>query len=232
MPDRHVYYPTRRKEVTEAITGCKLMNIYMIEKGTLKQQEKLVFSSGDSYIVDDDKIIWLWHGKNASPDERGSAAAHAKKMDDERGGKPKVIAIDQDDFTADARRFKALCGEHGGLIIVDKDLAESFLTKVEKRSMPPVLFKISSEEFGGDINAMESVQVPAKKENLDSDDVMVLWVHDANTTYVWTGKNSNVKERVVARRVAMNVEKEFPGDQKEVFIEEGEEPLEFWTYLK
>nr|MDO8118230.1 hypothetical protein [Candidatus Sigynarchaeota archaeon] len=203
----------------------------MVNKGELQEIDKLIFSSGDSYVVDEGNTIWLWHGKNASPDEKATAAVSAKKMDDERGGKPKVIAIDQGDFTPHARRFKELCSENGGLKIMDKNIAESFLTHFTKASIPPVMFKVSSEEYGGDINAMEYVQVPAKKENLDSDDVMVLYVYDANTCFIWIGKGANVKERVVARRVAMNFEKDLPGDQKEVFMEEGEEVPDFWKYL-
>lgn len=208
------------------------MKIYMIEGGKEKEIPGLVFTTGDSYIVDNDDIIWIWHGKNASVDEKATAAAIAKKIDDSRGGKPKVIAIDQGDETADHARFKALCGELGGLKIVDKDIAESFLRKVVKEHQPPALFKISSEEAGGNINAVEFVQVPAKKENLDPDDCFVLWVPEINTTFIWVGEQSNVKERVLAGQLARKFDKDTPGVQKEVFVDQGKEPSNFLKFLK
>jgi len=209
-----------------------IMKIYMIEKGVEKEIPGLVFTTGDSYIVDNDSIIWIWHGKNASVDEKGAAAAIAKKMDDARGGKPKVIAIDQEDNTPDHKKFKELCAEQGGLKIVDKDLAETFLKKVVKEHQPPALFKISSEEAGGNINAVEFVQVPLKKESLDPDDCMVLWVPEINTSFIWVGDQSNVKERVLAGQLARKFDKDTPGVQKEVFVDQGKEPANFMKFLK
>jgi hypothetical protein len=208
------------------------MKIYMVEKGTEKVIPGLVFTTGDSYIVDNGDIIWIWHGKNASVDEKGSAAAIAKKIDDSRGGKPKVIAIDQEDDTPDHKKFRVICSEQGGLKIVDKDLAESFLKKVVKAHQPPALFKVSSEEAGGNINAVEFVQVPAKKENLDPDDCMVLWVPEINTTFIWVGDQSNVKERVLAGQLARKFDKDTPGIQREIFVDQNKEPANFLKFLK
>ncbi|MHA1715595.1 MAG: hypothetical protein ACTSXP_08110, partial [Promethearchaeota archaeon] len=199
------------------------MKIYMINKGELQEIDKLIFSSGDSYIVDDGSKIWLWHGKNASVDEKETAAVTAKKLDDERGGRAKIITVEQGEFSADARRFKAFCSEHGGLKVMDKNLAESFLVHYEKEKIPPSLFKVSSEEFEG-INSIEYVQVDLKKENLDSDDVMLLFVPNEDKTYIWVGKGANVKEKVRGGQIARQFDKDLPGVQQEIFIDEGEEP--------
>lgn len=212
------------------------MKVYMINKGELKElpEQKAVFSSGDSYLVDSvdiDGNIWLWHGKNASPDEKGTAAAAAKKLDDEKGGKPKVITIDQDDFTPNSRRFRSLCNEHlEGLMIVEKNLAESFLVHYEKEKVPPSLFKVSSEEFET-INDIQYVQVPLKKESLDPDDVMLLFIPDEDKTYVWAGSQANVKEKVTGGKIARQFDKKMPGVQEEIFIDQGDEPEEFWSYF-
>jgi hypothetical protein len=210
----------------------KAMKIYRIEKGTEKEIPSLVFTTGDSYIVDNGEIIWIWHGKNASVDEKGSAAVIAKKIDDSRGGKPKVIAIDQEDNTPDHTKFRALCAEQGGLKIVDQNLAESFLTKHVKEHQPPALFKISSEEAGGNINAVEFVQMPAKMASLDPDDCFVLWVPEINTSFIWVGEQSNVKERVLAGQLARKFDKDTPGVQKEVFVDQGKEPSNFLKFMK
>ncbi|MHA1681992.1 MAG: hypothetical protein ACTSUE_13720 [Promethearchaeota archaeon] len=205
----------------------------MVDKGELKEIDKLIFSSGDTYVVDDETggIIWLWHGKNASPDEKGTAAAIAKKLDEGRGKNSKVVAIDQGDFGADAQRFKTLCMEAGGLKVVDKNIAESFLSHWEKEKVPPILFKVSSEEVGGDINAMEYVQVELKKESLDPDDVMILFVPDEDKTYVWVGSGANVREKIKGGQVARSFDKDMPGVQDEIFIDEGDEPEDFWKHF-
>lgn len=205
----------------------------MVQSGELVEIDALVFSSGDSYVVDDEteRVIWLWHGINASPDEKGSAAAIAKKWDEKRGKASRVITIDQGDATDDAHRFKKKCAELGGLKIVDKNIAESFLTHWEKEKTPPMLFKVSSEEVGGDINAMEYIQVELKRENLDSDDVMLLFIPDEDKTYIWVGKGANVKEKIKGGQVARSFDKDMPGVQDEIFIEDGDEPDEFWSYF-
>ncbi|MHA1792289.1 MAG: hypothetical protein ACTSVI_06560 [Promethearchaeota archaeon] len=208
-----------------------MVDIYRIEKGELKKIDKLIFSTGDSYLLDDGNNIWLWHGMNASVDEKGSAAALAKKIDEERGKESRVITIDQGDTTENAIKFKKICAELGGLKIMDKNIAESFLTHFEKEKTPPILFKISGEEVGGDINAMEYIQVERKKENLDPDDVMLLFVPDEDKTYVWIGSGASVKEKVKGGQVARQFDKDMPGVQDEIFINEGEEPEEFWKYF-
>ena len=204
------------------------MKIYRVVKGELEEIDKFVFTSGDSYVVDDGDTIWLWHGKNASVDEKATAATSAERIDeDTRGGKAKVIALDQGEFSANMRRFKALAGDEG-LLVLDKNIAESFLKKVEKPIEEPLLFKVSSEEVGGDINAIEYVQVPLDKSNLDPDDCMLLFVPMEETTYVWVGSKANIKEKVTAGKVARQFDKNRAGVQKEIFIDEGDEPDDFW----
>ena len=207
------------------------MKIYMVEKGELVEIDKFVFSSGDSYVVDDGKTIWLWHGKKASVDEKATAATSAERIDeDTRGGKAKVIALDQGDFSANMRRFKALAGDNG-LVVLDKNIAESFLKKVVVEQEPPILFKVSSEEVDGDINAIEYVQVDIAKSNLDSDDCMLLFVPMEEKTYVWVGNKANIKEKVTAGKIARQFDKNRAGVQKEIFIDEGDEPDDFWKHF-
>ena len=199
-------------------------NFYRIEKGELKKIEKAVFTTGDAYVVDKGNIIYIWIGKEASVDEKFTGAHIATMIDSQRSGEPKIITIDQGQET---KEFKTACG---GLKIVDKDVAESILSHYEKPYMKPVLFRVSSEEYDN-IEDVEYIQVPLSKDSLDAEDVFILDDAGNDTCYIWIGGSANVKERVVARKIAMKFEDERAGAQKEVFIEQGDEPEEFKNTL-
>ncbi len=199
-------------------------NIYMIEKGELKKIDQAIFTSGDSYLVDAGDKIWTWIGKTSSVDEKFTAAHLATVLDVSRRGTPKISTADEG---SEPKELKILLG---GLKIVDKDLAESLLKKVEKETWPPALFRVSSEEFET-INDIVYKQVPCKKESLDSEDVFVLDDRTNDKTYIWIGKDASVKEKVVARQIAMKFEADRAGAQDEIFIDEGEEPEDFLKLL-
>ena len=204
------------------------VNIYMIEKGELKKIEKPVFTTGDSYLVDVGTHIWTWIGKNASVDEKFSAAHLATVLDVSRRGTPKITTVDQG---SEPIEFKILLNEFsGGLKIVDKNIAETLLKHVEKEVYEPVLYRISSEDFET-INDIVYIQVPCTKDSLDSEDVFLLDDRTNDKTYIWIGSQANVKEKVVAGQIARKFEAERAGVQDEVFMDEGEEPVEFKKIL-
>ena len=158
----------------------------------------------------------LSRGVHRQPDSVGPVS--------QRSGEPKIETIDQGSET---KAFKIACG---GIKIVDKDVAESILSHYEKPYVKPVLFRVSSEEYDN-IEEVEYIQVPLKSESLDAEDVFILDDASNDTCYIWIGGQANVKERVVARKIAMKFEDERAGAQKEVFIEQGDEPEEFKTIL-
>ena len=190
----------------------------------MKKIDKAIFTTGDTYIVDKGDIIYIWVGKEASVDEKFTGAHVATMIDSQRSGEPKIITIDQGSET---KEFKTACG---GLKIVDKDIAESILSHYEKPYTKPVLFRVSSEEYDN-IEDVKYIQVPLSPDSLDAEDVFILDDAGNDTCYVWIGGGANVKERVVARKIAMKFEDERAGAQKEVFIEQGDEPEEFKKIL-
>ena len=46
------------------------MKTYMVDQGQLHEIKKPIFSSGDVYLVDDDKTIYVWIGAKCSVDEK------------------------------------------------------------------------------------------------------------------------------------------------------------------
>ncbi len=205
------------------------MKIYIVDKGELKEvKKKNIFSSGDAYIVDDEKTIYIWLGKYCSVDEKGFAAIKARELDEKRSGAAKIITLDQG---LEIKEFLQLVG---GMKIVEKNLARTMLVDVNTGDWSgaaehvTALYRVSSEEFA-DINAMKFLQVPFKKESLDSEDCFIADLGEK--IYVWQGAKCSVKEKVKAGQWARKFDEERAGLQNEVIFEEGDDS-EFMKIFK
>jgi len=75
---------------------------------------------------------------------------------------------------------------------------------------------------------MKMIQVPFKKESLDSEDCFVADL--GNKVYIWQGNASNVKERVKAGQWARAIDADRAGLQQETIFEEGDD-MEFMATL-
>ena len=89
------------------------------------------------------------------------------------------------------------------------------------------LYRASSEEFE-DINTMKMIQVPFKKESLESEDCFIADL--GNKVFIWQGKACTVKERVKAGQWARAIDADRAGLQQETIFEEGDD-AEFITAL-
>jgi len=208
------------------------MKIFMIEQGNLKEISKPIFSTGDVYLIDDEKTIYIWIGSKSSVDEKTSGAAQARTLDQQRGGAAKIITIDQGQETPE---FLELVAPGGAMKIVEKNVAKTLLKDVTTgdfagfEDWKNILYRISSEEFDNDINAMKMVQVPFSKDSLDSEDCFIADL--GNKVYVWQGNACNVKEKVKAGQWARGIDADRAGDQNEKIFEEGDD-AEFITALE
>ena len=148
------------------------MKLYIIDQGNLKEINKPVFSSGDVYLVDDEKTIYVWIGNKCSVDEKTAGAAQARTLDQQRGGAAKIITVDQGQ---ESNEFIKVINSMGAMKIVEKNYAKTLLKDVTTgdwagfTEWKNILYRVSSEEFE-DINAMKMIQVPFKKESLESEE--------------------------------------------------------------
>ena len=206
------------------------MKLYLVDQGNLKEINKLIFSSGDVYLLDDEKTIYVWIGNKCSVDEKTAGAAQARTLDQQRGGAAKIITVDQGQ---ESREFMKAINPLGAMKIVEKNYAKTLLIDVTTGDFAGftewknILYRVSSEEFE-DINAMKMIQIPFKKESLDSEDCFVA---DLGTkVYIWQGKTSSVKERVKAGQWARAIDADRAGLQQETIFEEGDD-VEFMAAL-
>ena len=207
------------------------MKIYMIDQGQLLEITNPVFSTGDVYIVDDQRTIYVWIGKKCSVDEKTAGAAHARNLDQQRGGAAKIITVDQGQETPE---FMKLVNSLGAMKVVEKNIAKTLLKDVSTgdwagfSEWKNVLYRVSSEEFEG-INAMKMVQVPFSKDSLDSEDCFVADL--GNKIYIWQGLACTVTEKVKSGQWARQIDAERAGLQNEVIYEEGDD-AEFLAALE
>ncbi|MFX0075012.1 MAG: hypothetical protein ACFE96_06185 [Candidatus Hermodarchaeota archaeon] len=199
------------------------MKLFLVDQGNLKEISKPVFSTGDVYVVDDDKTIYVWIGSKASVDEKTAGAAQARTLDQQRGGAAKIITVDENQ---EPNAFLKLISPMGAMKVVEKNIAKTLLKDVSTgdwagfEEWKNILYRVSAEEFEG-INTMRMIQVPFAKESLDSEDCFVADL--GNKVYIWQGNACNVKEKVKAGQWARNIDAERAGSQNERIFEEGDD---------
>jgi len=122
----------------------------------------------------------------------------------------------------------------GAMKIVEKNYAKTLLKDVTTGDFAGftewknIMYCVSSEEFD-DINAMKMIQVPFKKESLESEDCFVADL--GNKVYIWQGNACTTTEKVKAGQWARSIDADRAGLQQETIFEEGDD-AEFLAALE
>jgi hypothetical protein len=209
----------------------KMSKLFLIDQGNLKEINKPIFSSGDVYLLDIENTIYVWIGNKCSVDEKTAGAAHARTLDQQRGGAAKIITVDQGQ---ESKEFMKAISSMGVMKVVEKNFAKTLLKDVTTgdwagfTEWKNVLYRVSAEEFE-DINAMKMIQVPFKKDSLDTEDCFVADL--GNKVYIWQGKACTVTEKVRAGQWARAIDADRAGLQQETIFEEGDD-AEFMAALE
>lgn len=176
------------------------------------------FGESDCYLVDTGSIIYLWVGKNATPDEKFIGTLTSTQRRKGRGAL-QLITIEQGE---EPKEFLNL---FGGQIIITKFDTEGILQRVALKQREFKLFRVHIE---GESNLF--FEVPREKASLASDDVFLL--DTFNKIFIWQGKDSTKQEKMTARVIAQQYDAERIGTQEIVPILEGQETQEFLKALK
>jgi len=178
-------------------------------------------NSGDAFILDAGMKLYTFIGKKAGIAEKQRVGQLAQSLDDERGGKPSRVTINEGDKGEDAAAFwKEIGGE--GAIGAEACDDEDWEKKTHKK-----LYSFS-DSSGKEEFKLKSDGKIAKKD-LDTKDAFV--VDLGNQVYVWVGKGASEKEK----KKALSVAQRFLKDQGRgswipiASVAEGSEPPHFWA---
>ncbi|MHA1585403.1 MAG: hypothetical protein ACTSWL_09120 [Promethearchaeota archaeon] len=204
------------------------LKIFIVNQGKLEMLKNPVFTTGDAYIIVDEKgeKVYIWLGSKCSVDEKGAAAVEARRIDEGQvfHGGAQIITYDEGDEPPEF--LKKL----NGLKIIDKNLSKSMLKDVstgefaDQADHVNALYRVSSEEFDG-MDAIKFVQVPFKKESLDGEDAFLADL--GVDLWVWQGKDCNVREKVKVMQFAREFDAIRSGAQRPKIYEDGVDDAEF-----
>jgi gelsolin len=137
-------------------------------------------NSGDVFILDMGLKIYQWNGSKAGVTEKSKATILSRALDDERGGKPQVIVLEDGD------KDKDFWGPLGGY---EKPALEA--GPDDEITGDKKLFRLS--DHSGKMEFKEIAHGKVAKSLLDSNDAFVL---DAGSeVFVWIGKKASAEER-------------------------------------
>jgi len=216
------------KMVDKGDGKVEIWRIHNFDKVNVPKEQYGQFYGGDSYIIlytyEINKkpawIIYFWQGNQSTSDEKGASALLTKQMDDEKGGEPVQVRIEQG---REPNHFLTLF--KGKMVVHQGGYASAFKSKKETDtavdSKAAHLYHIK----GTNAYNTKAVEVDPVASNLNSGDVFGLLLSEV--VYIWAGKGSNKEENIVASTCL----KPLIGGRKVVNVAEGSEPDDFWEAL-
>lgn len=190
--------------------------IYHVRSGDFVPIKEPHFKTGDAYIVDLGKTIWIWLGKGAQVDEKFIAAKTAQELDWEHRGKPRVDSCFEGE--EEAELLNALGSDFK---VVEGD-TPSMLKHVDT-SFKPQFRMIRIKQVGDEI---EYIDEKFSRDSLDSTDVFVvagLMGEEAMMIYTWIGSKARPKEKFFGALKSDLIDKEFREAPQTITLNEGEE---------
>lgn len=194
------------------------MNVYQVIRKKLKKlQEHYKFNNGDVYLVITPLNVWIWIGSKSFADDKAVVAWGAKVV--EEGNKELLIkTISEGD---EPEEFKSILNFE----VVEGD-TPGFLKHFEKKvDIDYKLLRIIQRDDG----EIETKEVPIKMKSFKSGDTFVLDAWD--DIYVWIGKDSQVREKYEAGKIARKLDVERKRKPFVYTVEEGQEPEGFKEFV-
>jgi hypothetical protein len=141
-------------------------------------------NSGDVFILDCGLTIYHWNGKDANRKEKAKGLDVTTAIrNDERGGRAKVIVMDEGD---ESDEFWTALGGKGDVAPGADDDEASEKAAVESQKLVRV------SDASGELKVEEIATGELKKDMLDTNDVFIV---DSGDIFVWVGKGASADER-------------------------------------
>ncbi|CAJ1059725.1 scinderin like a [Xyrichtys novacula] len=204
------------------------LEIWRVEKMELAPVPKELygkFFTGDSYLLLHTSkstptfhSIHIWHGQEASPDERGCAAIFMVQLDDHLGQSPTQYSEFQGNESSTFQSYfkKGIRYMKGGIA--------SGFKQVVQNSIRPTVLHVKGRR---NITAME---VDMNWSSFNNGDCFIIDL--GKVFYLWVGKNANRFERLKTTGLAIEIrDSERQGQAALEHVEEGSEPEEIIKLL-
>ncbi|XP_017769751.1 PREDICTED: villin-1 isoform X2 [Nicrophorus vespilloides] len=186
------------------------------------------FNSGDAFLVQTEKVIFVWIGRAANAVEKLHSAKIANQLKTETGIQ-KITFIDD--------------GYEQTMSASEKSEFQCYLPLDKRHVLPPNHDSVDEEyeksyrstlrlyrctDSSGKYRVTEIKGGPLLQTDLESDDVYII-DHGIHGIWVWVGKRASDKERVEAMRNARGFvkKKKYPNNTSVTRVVEGSECLEF-----
>ncbi|XP_014743582.1 PREDICTED: villin-1 [Sturnus vulgaris] len=203
--------------------GSGEVEVWRVEDNELVPVEKKWlghFYGGDCYLVlytyfvgpKVNRIIYIWQGRQASPDELAASAYQAVALDQKYNNEPVQIRVTMGKEPA-----------HLMAIFKGKMVVYSGGTSRAGSTAPTPSTRLFQVHGTNEYNT-KAFEVPVRASSLNSNDVFVL--KTPSCCYLWYGKGCSGDEREMAKTVADIISK-----MEKPVIAEGQEPPEFWLAL-
>ncbi|XP_006867873.1 PREDICTED: villin-1 isoform X2 [Chrysochloris asiatica] len=167
-----------------------------------------------TYLIGEKKhyLLYIWQGSQATQDEIAASAYQAVALDQKYNDEPVQIRVPM------GKEPPHLMSIFKGRMVV----YQGGTSRANNSEPTP-----STQMFqvrGTSANNTKAFEVPARANNLNSNDVFIL--KTPSCCYLWCGKGCSGDEREMAKMVADNISR----TEKQVVVE-GQEPANFWMAL-
>lgn len=204
-PAHHLYHVRGRKHIRAAETDLTWQS----------------FNTGDCFILDTGKVIYVWSGSQSNMLERNRARDLANQIrDSERRGAAKVEIIQEGD---EPEEMIQILGKRPDSLKEGNAEDDKEADKIHTRGA--VLFQVSNASGKMQVSRVADGAILCK-EQLVTDDCFIL--DTAGRLYVWKGKKANKEEREQSLEIAnefLTLMKYSPKTQVQVVSEGNESPL-------
>nr|CBX24534.1 advillin protein [Paracentrotus lividus] len=190
-------------------------------------------NNGDVFIFDLGQHIVVWNGPESNRIERMKGTQAAKGIrDDEKGGKAKIVFVDNDKFDADILKIceaKVALGPRGA--VKPKPAQDDDERFSRKQASQTRLYKVSDES--GSLVVTEICSAPLEQSMLNSNDCFIVDQGHCGI-FVWKGKGSTKQERKSAFSNAQGFikAKQYPENTPVTVINENSETTAFKAIFK
>ncbi len=152
-------------------------------------------NQGDAFVLDCDRIIYVWNGAKANQMEKAKAAGIAEIIKShERGGNAEVVKLDKNSTEAEMEQFWQALGGKGPIKPESEGGDDTEAEKIEAERVK--LFCMERTEEDKSVIKMTEIEQKESKLLMDMLDQNKCFVLDCgNELYAWQGRDSSEEDR-------------------------------------